>query len=183
MMEIGHCARLSGLACTAKWRLVRVCRTSGRARLVEIVLAQAETPCTISWIMHKSSSLSLSGSTIATGDRSVGADNSSVWLTEGSSLSTYRISGSGSVTAEGGSALNVTQNVTVDGSVTVADSTLTAKSAAVSNGNLSVSGASTVTTESVSVTNGSLDISGETGQNVSLSALTGDTVEYRLGDA
>ena len=82
------------------------------------------------------------GSTIATGDRSVVADNSSVWLTEGSSLSTYRISGSGSVTAEGGSALNVTQNVTVDGSVTVADSTLTAKSAAVSNGNLSVSGAS-----------------------------------------
>ena len=35
-----------------QWRLVRVCRTSGRARLVEIVLAQAETPCTISWIMH-----------------------------------------------------------------------------------------------------------------------------------
>lgn len=101
------------------------------------------------------------GSTIATGDRSVVADNSSVWPTEGSSLSTYRISGSGSVTAEGGSALNVTQNVTVDGSVTVADSTLTAKSAAVSNGNLSVSGASTVTTESVSVTNGSLDISGD----------------------
>ena len=46
-----------------------------------------------------------------------------------------------------------------------------------------MSGASTVTTESVSVTNGSLDISGEAGQNVSLGALTGDTVEYRLGDA
>lgn len=61
--------------------------------------------------------------------------------------------------------------------------TLTAKSVAVSNGNLLVSGASTVTTESVSVTNGSLDISGEAGQNVSLGALTGDTVEYRLGDA
>lgn len=123
-----------------------------------------------------------SSMSITSTNRSTEINNSTVSLAEGSSFSTYRLTGSGSVEAEGDSQITVSRNMEVDGSVSLTDSSLSAQSGAISNGSLQVAGQSTYTSDSLALNNADMALSGETGQKVAIETLTGENVEYYLGN-
>lgn len=129
------------------------------------------------------STLSLSeGSTINTSTRRTEINNSTISLTGESSVTTNRLLGSGSVVADENSTVTVNQNMEVDGSVSLTDSSLSAQTATISNGGLEVAGQSTYTSDSLALNNADMNLSGETGQKVDISSLTGENVEYYLGN-
>lgn len=123
-----------------------------------------------------------SSMSITSTNRSTEINNSTVSVAEGSSFSTYRLTGSGSVEAEGDSQITVSRNMEVDGSVSLTDSSLSAQTGTISNGGLQVAGQSSYTSDSLALTNADLNLSGETGQKVAIDALTGENVEYYLGN-
>lgn len=123
------------------------------------------------------------GSTAATAtNRSTTITNSTVSVADGSSFSTYRLTGSGSVEAETDSQITVSRNMEVDGSVSLTDSSLTAQTSTITNGGLQVDGKSSYTSDSLALNGADMDLSGETGQKVAVDELTGENVEYRLGN-
>lgn len=123
-----------------------------------------------------------SSMSITSTNRSTEINNSTVSVAEGSSFSTYRLTGSGSVEAEGDSQITVSRNMEVDGSVSLTDSSLSAQTGTISNGGLQVAGQSSYTSDSLALTNADLNLSGETGQKVAIDALTGENVKYYLGN-
>lgn len=123
------------------------------------------------------------GSTATTAtNRSTTITNSTVSVTEGSSFSTNRLTGSGSVEVEKDSQITVNRNLEVHGSVSLTDSSLTAQTSTITNGDLQVDGKSSYTSGSLALNSADMDLSGETGQTVAVKELTGENVEYRLGN-
>lgn len=134
-------------------------------------------------VILESSTLKLSeSSSFDTGNQSTSLQESTVSVTSGSSYTTTRIQGSGTLEAEGGSTISVSRNMEVDGSVSLTDSSLSAQTATISNGGLEVAGQSTYTSGSLALNNADMNLSGETGQKVDISSLTGGNVEYYLGN-
>lgn len=123
------------------------------------------------------------GSTVTSStNRSTEINNSVVSVAEGSTFSTYRLTGSGSVEVQGNSTITVSRNMEVDGSVSLTDSSLSAQTATISNGGLEVAGQSTYTSDSLKLNNADMNLSGEIGQMVDVGSLTGENVEYYLGN-
>lgn len=123
------------------------------------------------------------GSTVTSStNRSTEINNSVVSVAEGSTFSTYRLTGSGSVEVQGNSTITVSRNMEVDGSVSLTDSSLSAQTATISNGGLEVAGQSDYTSDSLALNNANMNLSGETGQKVEIGSLTGENVEYYLGN-
>lgn len=123
------------------------------------------------------------GSTVVTSiNRSTAIIDSTVFVTEGSSFSTYRLTGSGTVEAENDSQITVTKNMEVDGSVSLTDSSLSAQTGTISNGGLKVAGKSTYTSDSLALNNADLNVTGDPEQKVTIGTLTGENVEYSLGN-
>ena len=123
------------------------------------------------------------GSTVSTTDRSTKIDNSTISATNGSSFGTYRITGSGSVEAEGNSQISVTQNIAVDGTIGLTDSSLSAKSGTISNGSLNIAGQSSYKSETLALNNSKMHLSGGAGQTLAVDTLTGENIEFNLDNA
>lgn len=132
-------------------------------------------------IKLKDSVFNLDQSTVKTGTRSLQMEGSSIAMTQ-STLDTYRVLGSGSISASDKSALNIAQQLKLDGSVSLTDSSLTTKGSELSNGTLSLSGTAGFKAESLKFNNGKLNLSGESGQSFEVGALTGGKVDYTLGN-
>lgn len=158
---------------------------SAESSTIELVNSSVSsfTSNSVTGIDLSNSTLALSeGSTIDTGSRRTEFTDSTVSITGESSFTTNRLLGSGSVTAEDNSSVTVNQNMEVDGSVSLTDSSLTANTSTISNGGLEVAGQSSYTSDSLALTNADLNLSGETGQTVEINTLTGENVEYYLGN-
>ena len=127
------------------------------------------------------SALKLDQSTVATSDRRIDIDNSSIALTQ-SELNTYKLQGSGSLEATDNSKITLAKTFDIDGKISLADSQLTATDGTLSNGSLQLSGASEYSSESLQINNGELHLSGEVGQSFAIDTLTGENLEYYLED-
>ncbi|MBU3826142.1 MAG: autotransporter outer membrane beta-barrel domain-containing protein [Candidatus Anaerobiospirillum merdipullorum] len=123
------------------------------------------------------------GSTVTSSSkRSTEINNSDVYVAEGSTFGTYNLTGSGSVEATGNSTITVSNNMNVAGTVNLTDSSLFAKTSTISDEGLNVAGKSSYTADSLALTNADMHLSGETGQSVNVGSLTGENVEYYLGN-
>lgn len=122
------------------------------------------------------------GSTATTTDRSTTINNSTVSVEGGSSFGTYRLTGSGTVEAIDNSQITVSRNMEVDGSVSLTDSSLSAQTGTISNGGLEVAGKSNYTSDSLALNNADMNVTGDPEQTVTIGTLTGENVEYSLGN-
>lgn len=123
----------------------------------------------------------LDQSSVATSDRRIAIDASTVSLNE-SDLATSRLIGSGTVEASEHSTLTLKNELTLDGSLSLADSALTTKTASLAHGALGLSGTSSFESNALSLANAELQLSGEEGQTFAAGSLTGENVDYFLAN-